>query len=500
MVNPSELAERAKGRVGTTLRGKYRIDSVLGIGGMAIVYAATHRNTKRFAIKVLHTELSFSADVRTRFMREGYAANSVEHPGTVSVLDDDVAEDGAAFIVMELLDGMGVDALCQKQAGRLPPEVAGAIVDQLLDVLSAAHKKGIVHRDIKPANLFVTRDGLVKVLDFGIARARDAATNASGAGTGTGMILGTPAFMAPEQALAKSSEIDAQTDVWAASATFFTAVTGQFVHQGDNASQLLVRAATGHARPLATVAPYVPRAVAEVIDRGLAFEKHRRWPSAAAMREALREAYRAAYGDLPGRVATGLTIVNPEAGAGAPSAQSTVAAPEWPRPSSTTAQPVLSSAGPPTREAPRRRGRWLALLSGGLAVATAAAWSIYGVRTTPEHVSGPGSPSAAPAPSQAQPPVETHATLEVAPPSPSPPVEVLPAKSSSPFADVPPAARSASSSPAASSILPEKRRSAPVKITVATPPLTTGAPVNCSPPFYFDSSGNRVYKEECVGK
>jgi serine/threonine protein kinase len=499
MVNSSELAERAKARVGTTLRGKYRIDSVLGIGGMAIVYAATHRNTKRFAIKVLHTELSFSADVRTRFMREGYAANSVEHPGTVSVLDDDVAEDGAAFIVMELLDGMGVDALCEKQAGRLPPEVAGAIIDQLLDVLSAAHMKGIVHRDIKPANLFVTRDGWVKVLDFGIARARDAATNASGAGTGTGMILGTPAFMAPEQALAKSSEIDAQTDVWAASATFFTAVTGQFVHQGDNASQLLVRAATGHARPLATVAPHVPRAVAEVIDRGLAFEKNRRWPSAAAMREALREAYRAAYGGLPGRVETGLTIVNPEAGAGAPLAQSTVAAPEWPRPSSTTAQPVLA-ADPSTREAPRRRGRWLALLSGGLAVTAAAAWSIHGVRTTPEHGAGSGSPSAASGPSQVQRPVETHATVDVPPASPSPPIEVLPASSSSPFADVPPAAHSASSSPAASSLPPEKRRSAPLKTTIATPPLTPGAPVNCSPPFYFDSSGNRVYKEECVGK
>src|SRR6202142_1700016 len=163
MLDDSESLPRAQARVGSVLRGKYVIDAVLGIGGMAVVYAATHRNTKRFAIKVLHPELSANADLRARFMREGYAANSVGHPGTVTVLDDDVAEDGAAFIVMELLDGTGVDFLCEANGNQLPLRVAVTIVDQLLDVLSAAHQKGIVHRDIKPANLFATRDGTVKV-------------------------------------------------------------------------------------------------------------------------------------------------------------------------------------------------------------------------------------------------------------------------------------------------------------------------------------------------
>ena len=302
MMDDPDLARRVQARVGSTLRNKYRLDAVLGVGGMAVVYAATHRNQAEFAIKMLHPELSYREDVKTRFLREGYAANSVKHPGVVQVVDDDVADDGAAFLVMELLRGISVEALWDKHKRRVPLWIALSIIDQLLDVLNAAHGKGIVHRDIKLANVFVTHDGTVKVLDFGIARARDAAINAAGTGTGTGMLLGTPAFMAPEQALAKTREVDAQTDVWAAAATLFTLITGQTVHLGENPQQLLILAATALARPISTVIVNISPMVAQVIDAGLAFDKRQRWPSAAAMREALREAYRSVYGALPGRV------------------------------------------------------------------------------------------------------------------------------------------------------------------------------------------------------
>src|SRR5450631_3091958 len=134
---------------------------------MAVVYRATHRNRAEFAIKMLHGELSMREDIRARFLREGYAANSVKHPGAVRVVDDDVAEDGAAFLVMDLLEGATVEELWERADRHLPVPVAAAIVHQLLDVLTAAHEAGIVHRDIKPANLFVTTDGTVKVLDFG---------------------------------------------------------------------------------------------------------------------------------------------------------------------------------------------------------------------------------------------------------------------------------------------------------------------------------------------
>src|ERR1700677_5142164 len=109
-----------RARVGTVLREKYHLDSILGSGGMAVVYAATHRNTKRFAVKMLHPELSIREDIRTRFLREGYVANSVKHPGAVAVIDDDVAEDGSAFLVMELLEGSLVNDMWVEHGRRLP--------------------------------------------------------------------------------------------------------------------------------------------------------------------------------------------------------------------------------------------------------------------------------------------------------------------------------------------------------------------------------------------
>jgi serine/threonine-protein kinase len=158
-----DVKRAADARLGRVLRGKYRLDRVLGIGGMATVYAATHRNKKRFAIKLLHPELSTRENIRTRFLREGYVANSVDHPGAVAVLDDDVAEDGSAFLVMELLEGSALDELADKHEGRkLPLALALSIGDALLDVLAAAHGKGIVHRDLKPANVFLTNDGRIE--------------------------------------------------------------------------------------------------------------------------------------------------------------------------------------------------------------------------------------------------------------------------------------------------------------------------------------------------
>ena len=257
-----------------------------------MVYVATHRNQKQFAVKMLHPELSLRQDIRDRFLREGYAANSVKHPGAVAVLDEDTAEDGAAFLVMELLEGAPVEELWERRGQRLPAGYVLGIAHELLDVLAAAHGKGIIHRDIKPANLFLTFEGQVKVLDFGIARVRDLMAN-SGQVTGTGMLLGTPAFMPPEQALAKTSEIDALTDVWAVGATMFTLFTGRSVHEGDTAPQLIVKVATTRAPSLSAVCPDAPAPLVAVVDRALEFEKGARWGSASAMRDAVRDAFAA---------------------------------------------------------------------------------------------------------------------------------------------------------------------------------------------------------------
>jgi serine/threonine-protein kinase len=282
------VMSRAEARVGKLLRGKWRLDGLLGIGGMAAVYAATHRNGMRGAVKMLHMELGIRTDIRNRFLREGYVANKVGHHGAVQVLDDDVAEDGSVFLVMELLEGKSVDAVAASLPdGRMDVGDVLAIVDQLLDVIAAAHDKGIIHRDLKPENLFLTRDGL-KVLDFGIARLREPSMPEST--TSAGVTLGTPAFMPPEQALGNTSSVDARTDLWAVGATMFTLLTGRYVHEADTALKLLIAAGSKSAPKVATVAPGTPPSVCAIVDRALGFEQEERWPSARAMQEAIREA------------------------------------------------------------------------------------------------------------------------------------------------------------------------------------------------------------------
>lgn len=286
MILRDDINERAEARVGVVLKGKWRLDSVIGIGGMATVYAATHRNRSRVAIKMLHSEVAVSQDVTSRFLREGYVGNAVAHPGTVKVLDDDVTDDGAPFLVMDLLDGESLGARLDRE-GPLPPFEVALLADQLLDVLAAAHAARIVHRDLKPDNVFLTLDGRVKVLDFGIARLRDPQGESSAA-TQAGSLLGTPAFMAPEQALGRWKEVDERTDIWAVGATLFTLLSGRYVHEAEAVQEQLVLAATSKAVPLSQYAPHAPAWLCAVVDRALSFTREARFPDARSMQEALR--------------------------------------------------------------------------------------------------------------------------------------------------------------------------------------------------------------------
>ncbi len=278
----------ARQRLGRVLQGKWRLDALLGVGGMAAVYASTHRNGKRVAVKVLHPQVGVDPTVRERFLREGYIANSIGHEGAVSVLDDDVTDDGEAFLVMELLEGETLDARAQRHGGRLPLQEVLSLASQLLEVLAAAHSKGIVHRDLKPENLFVTTKGQLKVLDFGIARLLELA-GGTGA-TKTGSMLGTPAFMPPEQALGHVKEVDHQSDLWAVGATMFTLLSGATVHPGETVNEQIVAAATRPVGPVASMVPGLPQPVAATIDRALSFHKAQRFPDAASMRASLGSA------------------------------------------------------------------------------------------------------------------------------------------------------------------------------------------------------------------
>jgi serine/threonine-protein kinase len=253
---------------------------------MGTVFAATHKNNgSRAAIKVLHPEFARDDDTKSRFIQEGYAANQVGHSGVVRILDDDTTEDGLPYIVLELLDGELLEQRRISMGGKLPYEDVYEVAEQLLEVMVAAHGKGIVHRDLKPDNIFVTNDGYLKVLDFGFARMRDGLRKEQ---TATGFLLGTPGFMSPEQAAGTSAKIDARTDIWAIGATLFVLLTGQPVHEGETAAEMLVAAANFAVRPIGELEPGIPGKFRQVVDKALAFDRNDRFTDARSMLKAVR--------------------------------------------------------------------------------------------------------------------------------------------------------------------------------------------------------------------
>ncbi|MFO0551803.1 MAG: serine/threonine-protein kinase [Polyangiaceae bacterium] len=271
--------------------GKWRIDALLGEGGMGAVYAAVHvRNGNRVAIKVLHADVARDAGATERFLHEGYLANRVGHSGVVKVLDDGTTPDGHVYIVMERLDGVTVEQLAERAGGRLPIAQVQALALDWTPIVAAAHAQGIVHRDLKPENVFVCSDGSVKVLDFGLARLKE--TVSQKRLTTTGVPLGTPAFMPPEQALAHWDKVDTRSDVYSLGASLFTLITGELVHDGTTVPELIVAVSTRPARPIRAVVPDVSPALAGVIDRALAFRPEDRFRDAGEMLEALRAAAR----------------------------------------------------------------------------------------------------------------------------------------------------------------------------------------------------------------
>jgi serine/threonine-protein kinase len=448
------VVQQAQARIGATLKDKWTLDHLFGVGGMASVYAATHRNQKRVAIKMLHPELSHNAAIRQRFLREGYIGNSVQHPGAVSVFDDDVSEDGCAFLVMELLDGETLEGRWERKGKRLPAAEVLALMDRVLDTLHVAHERGIVHRDLKPENLFFTRDALVKVLDFGIAGVREMKGTSK---TQTGTLMGTPAFMPPEQARGRWEEVDAQSDLWAVGATMFTLLSGQLVHVASTPNESLVMAVTQSARSLKSVCPEMPRSVVELVDRALAYDKAARWTDALAMQAGLRSAYAMLeWGEDQQTVLA-------EAAAALPPSQSTLVSA-----GSTTALAASASAPPTTNPMWKRTP----VAIGGAAIVLAAGLLVALFHESPNNDAGlrvASSPVAVG-------PKPSAATLASAPPSPPTPGRGLPTialddlpseKAATPHAaaSVAPSRPSPSAAPApsrAGSSAPTKPKPAPV--------------------------------------
>jgi len=269
--------------VGSVLAGTYRLDALIGEGGMGAVFRGRHVLLRRdVAIKVLHPDFARDAELVKRFDREAQSAARLNHPNCVQVTEFGSTDEGMKYLVMQLLEGTELQNVLD---GPTPPERAVNLILQVLRGLEHAHGQGVVHRDLKPQNVFVTRDHegreVLKLVDFGIAKiiGGDGALEQM---TRAGMVFGTPQYMSPEQAL--GLEIDARADLYAAGVLLYQIVTGKLPFNSDDPVALIRMQVSTEPPPLP---PSVPQELAAVIFRLLAKAKEQRYPDARTVRIAL---------------------------------------------------------------------------------------------------------------------------------------------------------------------------------------------------------------------
>ena len=272
-------------RVGSVIKGKWTVEGLLGVGGMAAVYAASHRNGQKAALKILHADFAREKTICERFLREAYVSNKVNHSATVQVLDDDMTEQGEPFLIMELLLGETVRDAWKKCGRTMPIGRVLQICERVVDCLASCHVINVIHRDLKPANIFITEDGEIKVLDFGVAQMRDATSER----TATGTALGTPAYMSPEQAMGLVDQLDGRADLFSVGAMMHALITGHRINNGRTEQEALVMAATKPVPSVARLAPHLPIELIKVIDKALAWDRRNRFQDSREMQRGLIE-------------------------------------------------------------------------------------------------------------------------------------------------------------------------------------------------------------------
>jgi serine/threonine protein kinase len=353
--------------LGQVLDGRYRIIRLLGEGGMGAIYEAEHTEIgRRVAIKILHAIFCSHPETVTRFRAEARAATRIGHPNIVEVTDSGTTADGRVYFVMELLAGVDL-AHVMAQSRIVPADRALNITRQVCKALHAAHEAGIVHRDMKPENIFLAeRDGqfdFVKVFDFGIAknvelrRSDDRLTH-------PGIAMGTPEYMAPEQAVGKN--VDRRIDVYATGAILYEMLTGHLPHECDSMVEMLTRKTSDAPTPPRQFRPEIPEALEEVILRSLASDPAARFQTMEELGEALRPF-----------LTPGTPPWESHPGSPAPPARTSPATP------SKTAASTPSSSAPPTRTIRER---------GPLATAPTIQVRAESFDLPPDTAPGPGSP------------------------------------------------------------------------------------------------------------
>jgi serine/threonine-protein kinase len=464
---------------GELIAGKYRIERVLGVGGMGVVVAAIHVDLdERVAVKFLVPQApGAQSDAVARFVREAKAAIKIRSEHVVRVLDSGKLETGMPYIVMEYLDGRDLHAVLEED-GPLPIELAVDYLLQACDAVAGAHALGIIHRDLKPGNLFLTRRGdgtpLVKVLDFGISKILSDNPASSGL-TSTTAIMGTPAFMPPEQ-LRSTRHVDARADIWSLGTILYAFLTGEPPYSGESTADIAAKIIRDPPAPLRTIRPEVPSALEAAVLRCLEKEPDGRYPGVAELAEALlpfaSERSRASAARLAKQIssrqlghAPTLRSESPPPRASTPDAHATRTASAWGEAKSASEKPAKKNLG------------------FMLAIAAAAAVLAGGILAVVVPFGAPAQiahapPSAVPSPPPSQPPAPLPSPA--ASPSPIPP---------------PSSAATASPSPSSKSARPPHpptSRPRPVKpggppaASAATPAPSSAVPAPASSAGLFD--------------
>jgi hypothetical protein len=279
---------------GSSVGGRYRLDSLIGEGGMASVWRAEDETLRRpVAIKLLYFGSQRDpAATAQQFLREARIAASVQHRNVIHIVDFGATDDGVPYMVMELLHGESLGERMQRTPGLAPEEVLG-LAGLTLRGLAAVHDAGIVHRDLKPQNIFLQQDGdaiYPKIIDFGISRSlASTGERRSAVATQAGLVVGTPGYMAPEQARGEA-EIDRRADIYSMGAIIYEGVTGRLPFEGATPGELLIKIISSEPPLIRDIAPHVPLVISDVIAQAMARQREHRFVDARAFRRALQSA------------------------------------------------------------------------------------------------------------------------------------------------------------------------------------------------------------------
>jgi serine/threonine-protein kinase len=481
------------------IASRYRVVRELGRGGMGVVYVVEHTRTgDQMALKLLHGRAAQDPQAIERFRREARASARIKSEHVVKVVDADVAPemDNAPFLVMELLDGTDLQRKVENE-GRLSPDQVMYFLGQAARALAKSHAVGIVHRDLKPENLFAHRreDGstMLKILDFGISKivGGEAAGDISTSGmTNTGAVMGTPLYMAPEQARGRVHEIGPATDTWAMGLIALFLLTGEIYWRANTVAELMVQILSDPMYPPTQRWPWLPPGIDAWFAHSCAREPTGRFASIVQQMEALGVALGSGHSFVPESLPQGASHDMAVAVTG-PKGSSTTGA--------TTGDPIQ---GPPRSRAPLVATLITLLVVGG----GAAAFLMRGGAKPP---AGPepaiAATNAAPAPSAAaQQAAVAPGSPPAAPVAPPPPavetIAQLPAPAACAVAPASPAPAPHQAA-AATHVGPKPAAAAPAapapQPAAAPAPAAKPAP-NCNPPYVIDAAGHRQYKPECL--